>query len=232
MPANVECPCGHTVRVHDELLNTRVKCPVCGELLSTAAARPDDDPAQKFEHTPVESSQGVSGSTDTSAQSTEAESGEANYPDLTSSGKARSVSSLHAKGGFLFAGLPTPCFSCRIQAHPVAGTCPDKVIGTPRNSSPGPPQTVRNHVCRNSPLPRLVPADSRNPAPSGKRFRADPASRISLRQALVSDSAMRKRHRRRPLQRRRHRRLRHRRRHPPGRPDSNRQTPRARSRLI
>ena len=110
MPANVECPCGHTVRVPDELLNTRVKCPVCGELLSTAAARPDDDPSQKLEHTPVESSQGVSGSTDTSAQSTEAESGEANYPDLTSSGKARSVSSLHAKGGFLFAGLPTPSF--------------------------------------------------------------------------------------------------------------------------
>ena len=45
MPANIVCPCGHTVKVPDEQVKTRIKCPVCGELLSTHSALPENESA-------------------------------------------------------------------------------------------------------------------------------------------------------------------------------------------
>lgn len=111
MPANIECPCGHTVRVPDELVKTRVKCPVCGELLSAADARPDEDPREERTQAPVEHlKQTTTDSSGTSPQSTESEPVYEKQSTPTASHQSRTVANFHATGGFLFAGLPTPSF--------------------------------------------------------------------------------------------------------------------------
>jgi Na+-transporting methylmalonyl-CoA/oxaloacetate decarboxylase gamma subunit len=110
MPANIECPCGHTVRVPDDLVNTRIKCPVCGELLSVAAAQSDHEPRQEPHQPPVPPSKVTEDSTAASTQSTSSEANAADSPDPTSSGLSRPTSNLHGKGAFTFAGLPTPAF--------------------------------------------------------------------------------------------------------------------------
>lgn len=111
MPANIECPCGHTVCVPDELVNTRVKCPVCGELLSAADARPDKEPPEEREQSPGEhlkhATPDLSG---TSLQSTESEPVYEKQRMPTANEEPRSSSNFHAKGSFLFTGLPMPSF--------------------------------------------------------------------------------------------------------------------------
>jgi len=114
MPANIECPCGHTVQVPDEMVQTRIKCPVCGELLSADVAQPEFEPLNDADLSPVEPSQNPAGA----PVASRSEKRETSRPKPTSSDQtqstanagARKVSSFHAKGGFLFAGLPTPSF--------------------------------------------------------------------------------------------------------------------------
>jgi hypothetical protein len=108
MPANIECPCGHTVRVPDELTNTRIKCPVCGELLSAVAVQPDDSVWEATEQSPVDASKEPPDATTDSPQPTKSEADASDYPDLTSAGRSRTASNFHGKGAFLFAGLPMP----------------------------------------------------------------------------------------------------------------------------
>jgi hypothetical protein len=47
MSVTIECPCGHAVRVPDGMDHGRIKCTVCGELLSASDAQQDtpDSPA-------------------------------------------------------------------------------------------------------------------------------------------------------------------------------------------
>jgi hypothetical protein len=114
MPANIECPCGHTVQVPDEMVNTRIKCPVCGELLSAESAQPGDQQSSDPIPSQVEPSRSTADPQATSKSARREPSG----PKTTTSGKtqststaaSRTVSSFHANGGFLFAGLPTPSF--------------------------------------------------------------------------------------------------------------------------
>lgn len=124
MSSNIECPCGHTVRVPDELVNTRVKCTVCGELLSTAAARPVEESPWEAEQVPVESPNPNENSSATSPPSTESESVYEKQKPSTASSRPWNASNFHAKGGFLFAGLPTPSLLYRIFGDTAAGTCP------------------------------------------------------------------------------------------------------------
>jgi hypothetical protein len=98
------------VRVPDELVNTRIKCPVCGELLSTDAARPDEEPPKQPDPAPVERSKTAS---DSSAKSPKPAKSELIYEKQkasTASEEPRTASNFHANGGFLFAGLPMPSF--------------------------------------------------------------------------------------------------------------------------
>jgi hypothetical protein len=114
MPANIECPCGHTVQVPDEMVNTRIKCPVCGELLSAESAQPGDQQSSDPIPSQVEPSRSTADPQATSKSARREPSG----PKTTTSGKTQSTStaasrtvfSFHANGGFLFAGLPTPSF--------------------------------------------------------------------------------------------------------------------------
>lgn len=110
MPANIECPCGHTVRVPDELTNTRIKCPVCGELLSAVAAQPDDATSEETRQPSAEASTVAADSPAASLQPTESETDTSDYPDVTSTGRSRMASSFHGKGAFTFAGFPTPAY--------------------------------------------------------------------------------------------------------------------------
>lgn len=108
MPANIECPCGHTVRVPDDLTNTRIKCPVCGELLSAVAAQPDDATSEETRQPSAEALNFEPDSATASSQPTESETDTSDYPDATSTGRSRLASNFHGKGAFLFAGLPMP----------------------------------------------------------------------------------------------------------------------------
>lgn len=114
MPANIECPCGHTVQVPDEMVNTRIKCPVCGELLSADSARPEFEPSDDAEPSPVEPSRNPADSPvaarSTSRDSSSPKSKSSDQSPSTTDASPGNVSSFHAKGGFLFAGLPTPSF--------------------------------------------------------------------------------------------------------------------------
>lgn len=123
MPANIECPCGHTVRVPDELTNTRIKCPVCGELLSATDARPDDAPTEEFRQPSAKASTITADSTTVSPQPTESESDTSDYPDVTSTGRSRMASSFDGKGAFLFAGLPMPS----LVTESTVGLLPERV---------------------------------------------------------------------------------------------------------
>jgi hypothetical protein len=114
MPSNIECPCGHTVQVPDEMLKTRIKCPVCGELLAAESARPEvqqssdavllpDEPLRGSDSSPAEPRSARRETSGVKAKTSEPK----RTTPTAASGK---VSSFHAKGGFLFAGLPTPSF--------------------------------------------------------------------------------------------------------------------------
>ncbi|GEM_PF-1416023 len=46
MPIEIQCPCGKTLNVGDDLAGRRVKCPVCGEILAV----PDDGDAADSNH--------------------------------------------------------------------------------------------------------------------------------------------------------------------------------------
>jgi len=114
MPANIECPCGHTVQVPDEMLKTRIKCPVCGELLAAESARPEVEQSSDAVPSPVEPLRGSDTSPAAPRSARRETSGakaKTSEPERTTptaaSGK---VSTFHGKGGFLFAGLPTPSF--------------------------------------------------------------------------------------------------------------------------
>ncbi|MFT5324211.1 MAG: hypothetical protein ACI8P0_002072 [Planctomycetaceae bacterium] len=114
MPANIECPCGHIVRVPDEMVNTRIKCPVCGELLAAESARPEVEQSNDADPEPAEPSRNPANSPATS-RSTKREPSEpktktSEQTPSTTNAVSRKVSSFHAKGGFLFAGLPIPSF--------------------------------------------------------------------------------------------------------------------------
>jgi hypothetical protein len=113
MPANIECPCGHNVRLPDEFTNTRIKCPVCGELLSTATAQPDDVPRKERYQPSVEPSQATDDSSAASPEPTGTRTGNNKQRAATESSQPRTVSDLHAKGCVLLAGLPTPSFFTR-----------------------------------------------------------------------------------------------------------------------
>ncbi len=114
MPANIECPCGHTVQVPDEMVNTRIKCPVCGELLTAESARPELEPSNAPVPSPVEPSQNPANSPASPRAAGRESSGakpKTSEPNRKASTTAPgNVSSFHGKGGFLFAGLPTPSF--------------------------------------------------------------------------------------------------------------------------
>ena len=106
MPLNIDCPCGHTVRIPDEMATGRVKCPVCGELLSVERVSPGSESASSaVGSTPNSHS-------DTASEQSEQRSYNKRDDDGVSTGPAatRNTSILHATGGFLFAGLPTPSF--------------------------------------------------------------------------------------------------------------------------
>lgn len=114
MPPNIECPCGHTVQVPDEMMNTRIKCPVCGELLSADAARSEFEQSNDADPLPVEPSQNTTHSPatsrSTSRKPSESKGTTSGQTPSTTNAGSRKVSSFHANGGFLFAGLPTPSF--------------------------------------------------------------------------------------------------------------------------
>ncbi|MGZ0165008.1 MAG: hypothetical protein ACKVII_13885 [Planctomycetales bacterium] len=114
MPANIECPCGHTVQVPDEMLKTRIKCPVCGELLAAESARPEvqqSSDAVLLPDEPLRGSDSSPAAPRSARRETSGAKAKTSKPERTTptaaSGK---VSSFHAKGGFLFAGLPVPSF--------------------------------------------------------------------------------------------------------------------------
>lgn len=101
MPSNIECPCGHTVRVPDDMLNTRVKCPVCGELLSSASATYSVDAPEAPEP-----------NADNGADSAQNETPlEHEKLDASPSSAGRGPSRLNGSGAFLFLGLPMPAGS-------------------------------------------------------------------------------------------------------------------------
>lgn len=101
MPSNIECPCGHTVRVPDDMLNTRVKCPVCGELLSSTSATYSVDPVDESE---------TSGSiADDGADSAQYETPfEQEKPETPQPSAGQGPFRLNGAGAFLFLGLPMP----------------------------------------------------------------------------------------------------------------------------
>lgn len=114
MPANIECPCGHTVQVPDEMVKTRIKCPVCGELLAAESAQAEFEQSNDADSASVDPSRNPAHAPATPKSA----SRETSEPKTTASTQARStanatprtVSSFHANGGFLFAGLPVPSF--------------------------------------------------------------------------------------------------------------------------
>lgn len=114
MPADIECPCGHTVRVPDELVKTRIKCPVCGELLSAESALSAVKPSAAPRSPPLDPSQ----DSDTAGETTKSATRESSEPKATASAQTQpsskddsdGVSTFHALGGFLFAGLPIASF--------------------------------------------------------------------------------------------------------------------------
>jgi len=114
MPANIECPCGHTVQVPDEMLKTRIKCPVCGELLAAQSARPEFEQSSDADSASTEPSRNPvnspATSTSTKREPSEPKTKTSEQTPSTTNAGSRKVSSFHAKGGFLFAGLPTPSF--------------------------------------------------------------------------------------------------------------------------
>ena len=105
MPVNIECPCGHSVRIPDEMANSRVKCPVCGELLTPpreqAAEASFDSPGRGV----VESSRPVS-----TPQAPGSDSIDQPLPVQPPAVQIRKVTHLEGSGAFLLAGLPIPSF--------------------------------------------------------------------------------------------------------------------------
>ena len=117
MPANIVCPCGHTVKIPDEQVKTRIRCPVCGELLSTNSALPENEsagtsvlPLGRPSRTPATSAPAPK-SADEKSSEPKATTMDSDLPATRET--SRPASSFHAKGGFLFAGLPTPSFCAK-----------------------------------------------------------------------------------------------------------------------
>ena len=114
MPANIECPCGHTVRVPDELVKTRIKCPVCGELLSAKDSRPEAEPSSAVDSSPTDPSQDSDAVWETTKsaarESSDRKATASTQTQQPSKADSDSVSAFHAMGGFLFAGLPIASF--------------------------------------------------------------------------------------------------------------------------
>jgi len=54
MPIEVQCPCGKTLNVGDDLAGRRVKCPVCGEILSVPDNRDVADSGHEEEYDAVD----------------------------------------------------------------------------------------------------------------------------------------------------------------------------------
>ncbi|NQV23077.1 MAG: hypothetical protein HQ518_01810 [Rhodopirellula sp.] len=96
-------------------MDTRVKCPVCGELLSAETAQPALEPADAAATAPREPTSSTPRATAgdaagvpkaaASPDETRASSKPAQRPPTMANS-----SHLHAKGGFLFVGLPMPSF--------------------------------------------------------------------------------------------------------------------------
>lgn len=114
MSANIVCPCGHTVKVPDEQVKTRIKCPVCGELLSTHSTQPENESAgtsvPPLGHSPMTPPASVKLPKSANENSSEPTTNTMASDVPSTHEPSRPASSSHAKGGFLFAGLPTPSF--------------------------------------------------------------------------------------------------------------------------
>ena len=54
MPIEVQCPCGKTLNVGDDLAGRRVKCPVCGEILAVPDNRGVADSGHEEEYDAVD----------------------------------------------------------------------------------------------------------------------------------------------------------------------------------
>ncbi len=54
MPIEVQCPCGKTLNVGDDIAGRRVKCPVCGEILAVPDNRDDADLVMKEKYDAVD----------------------------------------------------------------------------------------------------------------------------------------------------------------------------------
>ena len=110
MPANIECPCGHTVRVPDGMLKTRIKCPVCGELLSAAAAQREsaflDDVFLDDVEQPASSATGTLSAAENDSSIDDKKPTDQSQPQMT----GRRSSNFNGMGAFFFLGLPMPAF--------------------------------------------------------------------------------------------------------------------------
>lgn len=103
MTVRIECPCGHSVQVPEALRNTRVKCPVCGELLSIEGIARESTASTAAE-SPVFSSDSDA---DSASEPTE-------MPQKPGSGESTAgenfISRLNGSGAFFFLGLPAPAW--------------------------------------------------------------------------------------------------------------------------
>jgi hypothetical protein len=108
MPVNIECPCGHSVRIPDEMANTRVKCPVCGELLTPPREQAAADPFESPGRSVVESSKPVSAPPTPGSDPIDQP-----LPVQPQAIQMRKVTHLEGSSAFLLAGLPIPSFFSR-----------------------------------------------------------------------------------------------------------------------
>lgn len=109
MPLNIDCPCGHNVRIPDEMATGRVKCPVCGELLSVTSPQPEPESVSKRK-TSAEAATGKQADETSGMEEPDSYRRRDDNGTSAETSSIRNGSILHGTGGFLFAGLPTPSF--------------------------------------------------------------------------------------------------------------------------
>ena len=150
MSPDIECPCSRTVRFHDDLRNTRIKCSNCRALLPAVADRPDGGPSEETERPNSQRFNSWSGlDSSLSAGDNRRIGGVSRSSPIIQRTVSRSFQPSR-EGSIYSRGLPNASLLSQSKCHSRAGSDPHQIDSAFRNSAYRPSTFCSNvgETCR------------------------------------------------------------------------------------